>query len=88
VSPEYLEKIALDSKFSTDPVFGSNVQQISLFQENELAQAKNGDANFRLQKESAEKKFKKKQNKDRGVEDFEPGERLPNSFRLKENYQN
>jgi hypothetical protein len=28
-------------------------------------------------------KFKKKQNKDRGVEDFEQGERLPNSFRLK-----
>jgi hypothetical protein len=56
VSPEYLEKIALDSKFTTDPVFGSNVQQISLFQENELAQAKNGDANFRLQKESAENK--------------------------------
>jgi hypothetical protein len=36
VSPEYLEKIALDSKVQFNPEFGSNIQQISVLQASEL----------------------------------------------------
>ncbi|KAM0916149.1 hypothetical protein ACQ4PT_010260 [Festuca glaucescens] len=37
VSPEYLEKIALDSKVSFNPALGSNIHQITLLQASELA---------------------------------------------------
>ena len=56
VTPEYLEKIALNSKISFNPAASSNVQQISALQAHELVQARLAEANFKFQKEIEEKR--------------------------------
>ncbi|KAM0822921.1 hypothetical protein ACQ4PT_071206 [Festuca glaucescens] len=58
VSPEYLEKIALDSKISFDPALGSNIHQIYVLRANELVQARLAETNSRLLTELEERKNK------------------------------
>ena len=64
VSPEYLEKIAIDSGITFHPAVGSSIHQISLMQAHDLAQARIAETNFKVQKELEARKKAEEQNKE------------------------